>query len=558
MTPATALAEVVVDELVRGGVQEAVLSPGSRSAPLAYALHRADAERRLRLHVRIDERSAGFLALGLARASGMPVPVVTTSGTAVANLHPAVVEASYAGVPLLALTADRPAELVGVGANQTIDQVGLFGSAVRGSFAVPAPDLAEPYAAWWRAVVCRALGAASGALSRDPGPVQLDLAFREPLVPSAGVLEGALAGRADGGPWTVPAGGPDPDPEMYVGAPRTLVLVGACSPTAAACAERLAADTGWPLVAEVASGVRGLPAGLLGSAALLEAAAPERVLVVGRPTLSRSVGALLRRPGVVVDVLSSRPVWPDPSSVAGSVHVGWLDAVGSADEEFAAAWASAAATHRDAVEGLLSWPSGEAVAAAVASAVPRGGLLVVGASNPVRDLDAVSWRLTPGAAVVANRGAAGIDGTVSTAVGAALAHQADGGGAAYALLGDLTFLHDANGLVLGPEEPRPDLCLVVLNDDGGGIFSLLEQGSAELAGPFERVFGTPHGVDLGGLCAAKGVPHALASSASELEAALAPAPGVRVVEVRVPRAERRARTASLRAGVEDALQARLS
>ncbi|MCW2585120.1 MAG: 2-succinyl-6-hydroxy-2,4-cyclohexadiene-carboxylic acid synthase/2-oxoglutarate decarboxylase, partial [Frankiales bacterium] len=176
MNPSTALARVLVDELVRGGVTEAVLSPGSRSAPLAFALHDADRAGRLRLHVRIDERSAAFLALGLAKASGRPVPVVTTSGTAAANLHPAVLEAAHGHVPLLLLTADRPPELRGTGANQTVDQVKLYGDAVRLFVEVGAPELGQD--GYWRALACRALSAALGDLGSAAGPVHLNLALR--------------------------------------------------------------------------------------------------------------------------------------------------------------------------------------------------------------------------------------------------------------------------------------------------------------------------------------------------------------------------------------------
>jgi len=199
VNPSTAHATVIVDELVRHGITDAVLCPGSRSAPLAFALHAADAAGRLRLHVRIDERTAAFLALGLALRSGRPVPVVTTSGTAVANLHPAVLEASHAGVPLLLLTADRPPQLIGTGANQTIAQPGIFGDAVRlalrGAPAVDPPRENGP----WRAGIGRAVAAALGT---PPGPVHLNLPFAEPLVPDAGDTP---AGRPDGAPWTAVA-----------------------------------------------------------------------------------------------------------------------------------------------------------------------------------------------------------------------------------------------------------------------------------------------------------------------------------------------------------------
>jgi 2-succinyl-5-enolpyruvyl-6-hydroxy-3-cyclohexene-1-carboxylate synthase len=232
VNPSTACAEVVVDELVRHGVRDAVLCPGSRSAPLAFALHTADRDGRLRLHVRVDERAAAFLALGLAKGSGRPVPVVTTSGTAVANLHPAVLEASHSGVPLLLLTADRPPELRGTGANQTTEQAGIFGSAVRWQHDLGTPDTRPGQVPVWRSTVSRAVTAAVGARGEQPGPVHLNLPFREPLVPGEDPdLAEPLDGRPDGAPWTTVV--TPPAVSRVLSAPpvpddgrRTLMVVG--------------------------------------------------------------------------------------------------------------------------------------------------------------------------------------------------------------------------------------------------------------------------------------------------------------------------------------------
>lgn len=526
MNPSTALATVVVDELVRGGVREAVLSPGSRNAPLSFALHEADRSGRLRLHVRIDERSAGFLALGLAKASGRPVPVVTTSGTAAVNLHPAVVEADYSRVPLVVLTADRPAELRGVGANQTIDQIKLYGRSVRYFHDLSVDD--DPTVGRWRTVIDRALGHGSG------GPVHLNVAFREPLVP-------------DGDPtWREPLDAhPDTGRGVTTGqrswgyAPmsagsRTVVVAG---DQALADARRLAEAGGWPLLAEPSSGHRAGPNALGAYRLLLDELGPdiERVVVAGRPTLSRTVTRLLGRADVEVVRLRDDPRTPETT--------------GAADTAWLARWTDADRTAREAIAKVLAEePStGPAVAQAVARAVPAGGLLVAGSSSAVRDLDlADPWEEPP--LVLANRGASGIDGTVSTAVGAALAHA----GPAYALLGDLTFLHDSNGLVIGPGEPRPDLTVVVVNDDGGGLFTLLEQGAPEHAVVFERVFGTPHGVDLEALCAATSTRYVRAGSLDDLRAEL-PGDGLRVVEIRTDRRRTRDLHARLRAAVEESL-----
>jgi 2-succinyl-5-enolpyruvyl-6-hydroxy-3-cyclohexene-1-carboxylate synthase len=295
---------------------------------------------------------------------------------------------------------------------------------------------------------------------------------------------------------------------------------------------------------------------LLGAPGWVAAHRPERVLVVGRPTLSRSVGRLIA--GSPSDVVARLGGWPDPTGAASRVlpavpaHAG-----GPVDPDWLATWQDAAAAADDAAAPVVEAAVGagdlvEAVVAGrVAAACPPDGLLVVGSSKPVRDLFLAGP--SPGVTVLANRGVAGIDGMVSTAVGAALAHAAAGGGAGVALLGDLTFLHDANGLVLGPAEPRPDLTIVVVHNDGGAIFGLLEQADAASADAFERVFGTPHGVDLAALCAATGTPHVRVDDLVALDDALAPAPGLRVVEARTDRAAAVALDRDVRAAVAAAL-----
>jgi 2-succinyl-5-enolpyruvyl-6-hydroxy-3-cyclohexene-1-carboxylate synthase len=567
VNPSTALATVLVDELVRGGVREAVLSPGSRSAPLAFALHAADAAGRLRLHVRIDERSAGFLALGLAKASGRPVPVVTTSGTATANLHPAVLEASEAGLPLVLLTADRPPELRATGANQTVGQLGLYGSAVRLFHEVGAPHDGPGQVAYWRALTARALVVAAGRLTRDPGPVHLNLALREPLVPDADdAFAESLAGRADDAPWTsAVATAPEPAAVADDWPDRTLVVVGDAPPAAGAAAVRLAEARGWPVLSEPSGNARtgpnALTAGhlLLGVRGLEDALRPDAVLVVGRPTLHRQVLALLRRPDVVVEVVAPTARWADPTRTARRVHPDVPVQQGhhpTIDTGWLPVWLDADAAATGALEQVLAGASGPVAAVAgraLVAALPAGSLLVAGSSTSVRDLMLAAPR--DGVTVLANRGAAGIDGTVSTAVGAALAWQASGGGPAFGLLGDLTFLHDANGLLLGPDEPRPQLTLVVVNDDGGGIFGLLEPGAPEHAAVFERVFGTPHGADLAALCGATGTPFTRVSAAEELVAtALDPRGGLQVVELRTDRSAARGLQQALRDAVAAAVR----
>jgi len=513
----TALARVLVDELVRGGLREAVVCPGSRNAPLSYALHAADAAGRLRLHVRIDERSAAFLALGLAVGSGAPVAVTTTSGTAVANLHPAVLEAAHSGVPLVVLSADRPAELLGSGANQTVEQANMFGAAVRAATTVAGTDPAR-----WRAAVCRVLAAATGARTGDPGPAHLNVAFTEPLTPDG---DGYPHGRSGGGPWTAVARASLDAPLHLDLARRTLVVAGAG-------ARRHTELDVLPTVAEP-----GAPAPELSMHPLaVPALQPEQVLVLGRPTLHRDVAALLGS-GVPVHVLADVARWPDVAAAA--VSVGNRAVIsGSPDPQWLRTCARVCAERTAAVTAVLDEPgpvTGLHVAAAVAAALAPGDVLVLGSSNPVRDAS-MTGLPKPGVRVLVNRGAAGIDGTVSTAVGAALVHA----GRSVALIGDLTFLHDSNGLLIGPSEARPDLTLVVADDGGGGIFATLEQGAPEHAAAFERMFATPHGCDLRALCAGYGVAYHLVGVAEIAERLAQAHRGIRVLHVRTERAGLRA------------------
>ena len=571
MNPSTAFARVVVDELVRGGVTDAVLAPGSRSAPLARALAAAERDGRLRLHVRIDERTAAFLALGLAKRSGTPVPVLTTSGTAAAHLHAAVLEADASGIPLLALTADRPPELRSTGANQTIEQGALFGGAVRWAVDVGVPEAGREEAQnrYWRSVVSRALAVALGSLSGNPGPVHLDLGLRDPLLPDEDDVDGddvdpfagPWAGRAGGAPWTA-ATPPGPPARPAHGGPlHTLVVVGDCPPALGRAAAELADACHWPVVAEPSSGawvsVGALRSGalLLGAPHWLAGHRPERVLVVGRPTLSRPVAALLAHPAVQVEAVAAAPRWSDAVRRAARVSLGLPAPGGALAEGWRPAWSSAAARAGAAVDAVLD--GGPALTAArlgrdVVAALPPGALLVLGSSTPVRDVDRLA-RPRGDLTVLANRGVAGIDGTASTAVGAALAHAREGGAPAFALMGDLTFLHDLTGLLGGEGEPRPDLTVVVPDNDGGGIFAQLEPGDRRHARDYRRVFGTPHGRDLAAVARALGWAADEVRAPEDLAAALA-AGGPRVVVVRTDQRAEADLAVRLRAAVADALR----
>ncbi len=569
---ATATATTLVDELVRCGVRDVVLSPGSRSASLAFAVHEAAEAGRVRLHVRIDERTAAFLALGLAKTSRRPVPVVTTSGTAVANLHPAVLEASHAGVPLVVVSADRPAGLRGTNANQTTDQVKIFGDAVR-AFADLPPGAAGSgeiaQVASWRSLVARLVVAATGGLAGARGPVHLNVQLAEPLTPDVdGGWTTPIEGRPYHQPWNQQAERSALQPEPVSATARTVVVAGDdAGPPARVLAER----AGWPLLAEPSSGARtGTNAIrtyrlLLGDDSLTSRI--EQVVVFGHPTLSRPVTRLLSRDDVEIVAVPGPAGWTDPghrvSRLVPGAYPDDQDPFGSwrADDEkprsprrstpWLEEWQRRDAEVADALDKLLAAEPGltpHHVAAALSAAMPPHGLLFVGASNPVRDLDLMAVPSTVGEhrLVIANRGLAGIDGSVSTAIGAALGRSRSS--RAFALLGDVTFLHDANGLVLGPDELRPDLMVVVVNDDGGSIFSVLEQGGPSYAASFERLFGTPHGTDLAALCAASRTPHRRVTTPAQLEEALgSPRGGVEVVEAVVRRDNRRDVDAAVRA-----------
>jgi 2-succinyl-5-enolpyruvyl-6-hydroxy-3-cyclohexene-1-carboxylate synthase len=566
MNPSTALATVIVAALADLGVRQVVLCPGSRSAPLAYALAEAAAGQRIRLHVRVDERTAGFLALGLAKGTpGTPAAVVTTSGTAVANLHPAVLEASHAGVPLVVISADRPHELRGTGANQTTDQVRLFGPAVRWFAEIPAPQRHSGQVVAWRNVVARAVAAARGNPGADPGPVQLNVAFGEPLTPD----RIAPAGRSEtrdhaDQDWPEPLTGtagltgisaaPAPVPVRLPARDRTVVLAGdEAGPEAAAVATAM----GWPLLAEPSSGAR--TGAAIGPYRLLLdrpglGAAIERVVVYGRPTLSRPVSRLLSRPEVEVVVVSSRPDWTDAARraalVVPAVDVPEVTPGGVPESAWGSSWQAAGAAAAAAIDLVLDDEAaqgrltGPLIAREVAAATGPGDVLFAGSSNPIRDLDLTAGPFDPGARVLANRGLAGIDGTLSSASGVALA-RGSAAGQVRCLVGDLTFLHDAGGLLVGPLEERVAVQIVVLDDGGGGIFSLLEHGARADRGDsesalFERVFGTPQRVDLGALCAGYRVEHQLVDDLPGLRKALAdPPPGTSVIQVKVDRSAHR-------------------
>jgi 2-succinyl-5-enolpyruvyl-6-hydroxy-3-cyclohexene-1-carboxylate synthase len=528
---ATACARAIIEELIGRGVRDVVLAPGARNAPLSYECFEADRIGLLRLHVRVDERTAGFLGLGLAKGAGAPVAVVTTSGTATANLHPAVLEAWHAHVPLIAITASRPRSLINTGANQSTDQDQLFGRHVRGYAGLSDQTLDHRT---WRFEMARVMTAAIGSRTRMPGPAQLNIEFSEPLIPAESAWPPPApelvisASNAAAEPMTLPDGA------------QTVIIAGDCRPELGGTVADLAAQAAVPLFAEPSSNARRGEAALSTYRLLLSSTLAEeieRVVVFGRPTLSRPVSQLLARTDVELVVVSEYADWIDPGRAASLV----TDAVSispAADRNWFDAWQEADLVVRGRLDDLLTaqpYFTGPTLAAAVWAGLDADDALFAGSSNPIRDLDLAPIN-SASPLVYANRGLSGIDGNVSTAAGVALALERP----THALLGDLTVLHDITGLVIGGEEPRPDLRLVVANDDGGSIFATLEQGEPAHMGAFERLFGTPQGLQFEALAAAARVGYRRVQAADQLAEALAQPPvGVELVDAVIDRAHRR-------------------
>ncbi|MFL5673528.1 MAG: 2-succinyl-5-enolpyruvyl-6-hydroxy-3-cyclohexene-1-carboxylic-acid synthase [Chloroflexota bacterium] len=566
MTDVVAL-RAIAHELVAAGVTDVIVCPGSRSTPLALTMR---AHPGLRVRVLLDERSAGFFALGLARAARRPVALVVTSGTAVAELLPAVVEASLARVPLVLLTADRPPELRGRGAPQTIDQVGIFGAHVRSAQDLPLLDGEPETRRHVRSVIGRAVATARGG---PAGPVHLNIGFREPLIPSAAL--GPLTEDDDEtvGPFTsVVRGRPALDGPAtgalagrLRGAKRGLIVAGPHDdPALPAALARLAGATGFPIVADPLSGGRTGPhdrSFVIGHADHLvrpgpwrDAHEPDLVVRFGATTTSKPVLTLLEAARPEQIVMDGDRGWSDPAIIpstfvqadAASTADALADALdhgGHPDPAWARAWCEA---DRAADRALTGWldavtARGEAFEglpfAVLGDLLPDGALLWAGNSMPVRDMD--DWLPSTATAIrpLSNRGANGIDGVVSTALGAAAA----GVGPVALVVGDLSFLHDLNALVAARLHAL-SATIVLVDNDGGGIFSFLPQAATEapavgLPDHYEELFGTPHGIDVGPIVTALGGDFADVTT-GDLRTAIADsigAPGVQVLRYRTDR-----------------------
>lgn len=583
--PSTDAAAALLSGFVARGVRHLVVSPGSRSQALALVAAELEKAGLVRLHVRIDERVAGFTALGIGRETGMPAAVICTSGTAVANLLPAALEAHHSGIPLLLLTADRPPELRGVGANQTTRQPGLFRSAVRFEADLPVPEVGDPdgateQTAEFDALAATALSAARGEGARPAGPVHLNVPLREPLagpVPAWLVPRATQRAEGDAVDETLEASGalyqggggigiadvpPEPEAALVLEpGPRTIVVAGA---DAGAAAEDLAHRGSFPLVAEIVSGARFGRHVVHGYRALLREPALggriERVVVFGHPTLTREVTRLLSRDDV--EVIAVRGPG-EPVNLNGATQA--VDAVRSGSGDVDRAWLGEwmRASRAAAVDLSPPAPDAEGLSSAVPherlgalnaevevmrAPVDRAALvdalwratwphdrLVFGSSRLVRVADEVLGGKK--VAVHANRGLAGIDGTIATAIGVALASQdAERPGVTRVLLGDLAFLHDVGALLLPPGEEEPRLQVIVGNDGGGTIFDGLEVAAVAGAEALERVQYTPQTARLEQLALAFGWEYRRATTRVALDQALtAPVGGRQLIEVPLPR-----------------------
>ena len=505
INPSTLLARVIVRQIVEAGITDVVISPGSRNAPLSIAFHQASVKGLIKLHVRIDERTAAFFALGIAKASGRPVPIVCTSGTAVANYHPAVLEASHTNLPLLVLTADRPASLRKTGANQTTEQARIFGKAVR----------------YFADVSGSVYPMELPLNSLQSGPVHLNIQFEEPLIGDKS--DNWLNDLTITAPKIFDRKTPG---TFYTKSTRGVLVIGHDRGGLSVDAVKDFAEAlGWPVVAEdPLTFERAISHAsiFLTSRAIADDLVPDTVVVIGRTTLSRSINAFIKsaRKEIVID---PRMATVDSDRMANQkvLQLPKVE-VQPADSEYVEKWQKYSQRAAQMVGDISQW-SEALIAREIGAAIPAGTSLFISSSRPIRDLEGFASART-GVETFANRGLAGIDGNISTALGIASQRKET-----IAVLGDLGFLHDLTGLIHNEDI---NLKILVINNDGGGIFSTLTQRG--VAG-FEEVIGTPHGKDLAAIASAIGVPAKTISTQAELKSELAaPIKGVSVVVITAP------------------------
>ena len=508
INPSTLLARVIVRQIIEAGVTDVVISPGSRNAPLSMAFHQASVKGLINLHIRIDERTAAFFALGIAKASGRPVPIVCTSGTAVANYHPAVLEASHTNAPLLVLTADRPASLRKTGANQTTEQARIFGKAVR--YFADVSGSVYPMELPFN--------------SLQSGPVHLNIQFEEPLIGDKS--DNWLNDLTISTPKVFDRKSPG---TFYTKSTRGVLVIGHDrGGLSAESVREFAEKLGWPVIAEdplTFDQALSHASIFLTSKTIADDLAPDTVVVIGRTTLSRSINAFIKmaRKEIVID---PRMATVDSDRMADQKFTQLpVVEVQPVDVDYAEKWKKYSLRASKLVSDIATW-SEQLVAREIAAGIPTGTSLFISSSRPIRDLEGFASARS-GVETFANRGLAGIDGNISTALGIASQRKET-----IAVLGDLGFLHDLTGLI---HKEKINLKIFVINNDGGGIFSTLAQRGVD---GFEDVFGTPHGLDPAAIAQSMGIPAKTIGTQAELITELsAPVQGTSVVVINVPNRE---------------------
>jgi len=508
VNPSTLLARVIVRQIIEAGVKDVVISPGSRNAPLSLAFYQASTKGLIKLHVRIDERTAAFFALGIAKASGRPVPIVCTSGTAVANYHPAVLEASHTNLPLLVLTADRPASLRKTGANQTTEQARIFGKAVR--YFADVSGSVYPMELPFN--------------SLQSGPVHLNIQFEEPLVGDKS--DNWLNDLTISAPKVFDRKTPG---TFYTKSTRGVLVIGHDrGGLSTETVKDFAKHLGWPVIAEdplTFDNAISHASVFLTSKTIADDLVPDTVVVIGRTTLSRSINGFIKmaRKEIVID---PRMATVDTDRMADQKFIQLpVVEVQPADAEYAEKWKKYSLRAMKMVADISTW-SEQLIAREIAAGVLSGTSLFISSSRPIRDLEGFAVA-RDGVETFANRGLAGIDGNISTALGIASQRKET-----IAVLGDLGFLHDLTGLI---HKEEINLKIFVINNDGGGIFSTLSQRGVD---GFEEVFGTPHGLDPAAIATSMGIDSKTIDSQAQLISELAePVKGISVVVVNAPNRE---------------------
>jgi len=505
VSDSTSLARVIVRQIIEAGITDVVISPGSRNAPLSFAFFAASQKGLIQLHTRIDERTAAFFALGLAKASGRAVPIVCTSGTAVANYHPAVLEAHHTNIPLLVLTADRPARLRKTGANQTTEQARIFGKSVR----------------YFADISGAVFPMELPLYSLASGPVHLNIQFEEPLAAdsdSSWLNDIKIAPR---NVTSTKAPG-----ALKVKSERGVLIVGHDrGGFSVEQVNEFAAQLGWPVISEDPLSLKNVIAHaslFLTSTAIAKELTPKTVIVIGRTTLSRSINNFIAsaHKEIVIDARITT-VDTDRNADKRFTQLPILES-NAADEEWLEKWEKFSERTSKELEKITQW-SEPVLARTVAATIKNGTTLFVSSSRPIRDLEAFAQART-GIETFANRGLAGIDGNISTAIGVATAREST-----VAILGDLSFLHDLTGLIHGE---KPNLLIVVVDNNGGGIFSTLGHRGSE---GFESIFGTPHNLDLSAIAAGLNVQTSSVNSVDQLVKELSqPMNGLRIVIAQMP------------------------